>query len=57
LTRVIGIVPDTKTQAEHLNQIKKIWAEFKEDEYEEIIASMLRRLQAVIAAKGGRTKY
>jgi hypothetical protein len=50
-------LPLAKDKEGLTKQVIKIWKEFKDEEHEEMIASMPRRLQAVIEAKGGPTKY
>jgi len=48
----------------HITSVKEmkrvvvcLWNEFRDDRWNKLIESMLERIQAVIAARGGSTKY
>jgi hypothetical protein len=49
--------PLAKTKADLVRQVHKEWDAIEDDDFGEMIKSMPRRVQAVIDAKGGATKY
>jgi hypothetical protein len=49
--------PLAKTKADLVQQIEAEWDAIEDDDFCEMIMSMPRRIQAVIDANGGSTKY
>jgi transposase len=49
--------PQVSSAEEMKRIVRRIWDQFKDTEWDKLIASMPERMEAVIAAKGGSTRF